>query len=322
MELRDLRYFAVVAEHQNLGRAAEALDLSATALGKSLRRLEKSVGARLVQRAPKGVALTAVGAALLDRIGPLQGMLNDVRHEAADLAQGRIGHLRVGASNGPNEGRVAHAYAALLKESPAISLEVVVGDNSIYSNSLRKGELDFCITGPRSLSPEEFVFERLYDDSFVIFASAQHRLAKRKQLVIADLVSQRWASSSSLATLQWQVLFRAFENCRLPQPVFALKANSTRVRNIAVAYSNLLGLGNRQTLHEHMKRYPLVELPVKDFEHVTSHLIVYRKGAYLSPPARRLIEILKAQAKDAADGSLRARPFKRTQGQTRSPPIR
>lgn len=45
MELRDIRYFAVVAEHLNIGRAAEALDMSATALTKSLRRLEKSVGA-------------------------------------------------------------------------------------------------------------------------------------------------------------------------------------------------------------------------------------------------------------------------------------
>ncbi len=44
MELRDIRYFAVVAEKQNIAHAAEALGLSATALSKSLRRLEKSVG--------------------------------------------------------------------------------------------------------------------------------------------------------------------------------------------------------------------------------------------------------------------------------------
>ena len=93
MELRDIRYFAMVAEHQNIGRAAEALDLSATALTKSLRRLEKSVGAKLVQRAAKGVALTAVGTALLARINPLQGTMADVRHEAADLARGEAGTL-------------------------------------------------------------------------------------------------------------------------------------------------------------------------------------------------------------------------------------
>ena len=52
MEIRDLRYFVAVAEHRNLARAAEALDLSPTALGKSLRRLEQSVGAKLTSRSP------------------------------------------------------------------------------------------------------------------------------------------------------------------------------------------------------------------------------------------------------------------------------
>ena len=40
MELRDLEYFVVVAEHGQLGRAAELLGLSQPALSKSLRRLE------------------------------------------------------------------------------------------------------------------------------------------------------------------------------------------------------------------------------------------------------------------------------------------
>ena len=59
MQLRDLEYFAAVAEHGNLGRAAEALDLSQPALSKSVRRLELWAGTKLVQRTPKGVELTA-----------------------------------------------------------------------------------------------------------------------------------------------------------------------------------------------------------------------------------------------------------------------
>ena len=302
MELRDLRYFAVVAEHKNLGRAAEVLDLSATALGKSLRRLQKSVGAKLVQRTSKGIALTAVGAALLHRISPLQGMLNDVRHEAADLAQGRAGHIHVGTVTGTNEDRLAYAYVSLLKGSPGITLKVTVDDNSVLSKSLHKGEFDFCIAGPRSFSPAEFVVDPLYDAPFVVFASVHHRLAKRKQLSVTDLAGERWASSNSTSRLQWQALFRLFESNRLPQPVLALEANSMRVRNIAIAYSNYLGLTNRQILRQEMGIYPLAELPVKEFTYFTPHSIVYRKGAYLSPAALRLIAILKAQANEMSDG--------------------
>ena len=57
MDLRDVEYFAVVAQHGHLGRAAEALGLGQPALSMSLRRLEKSAQAKLVKRTPKGVEL-------------------------------------------------------------------------------------------------------------------------------------------------------------------------------------------------------------------------------------------------------------------------
>src|SRR5437016_1896935 len=54
MELRDVEYFAVIAEHGHLGRAAQTLNISQPALSKSLGRLEAAVGVRLVRRTPKG----------------------------------------------------------------------------------------------------------------------------------------------------------------------------------------------------------------------------------------------------------------------------
>ncbi len=307
MELRDLRYFVAVAEHLNLGRAAEALDLSATALGKSLRRLEKSVGAKLVQRTSKGVAPTAVGAALLNRIGPLQGMLNDVRQEATDLAQGHAGHIRVGINMGVNEDVLAHAYVCLLKESPAITLDVTVDDNSVLSKTLHKGDVDICIAAPRTFAPAEFVFEHLYDVPTVVFASAHHRLAKYKQLSVTDLVGERWASSNSTARSHWQALFQLFERNRLPLPVVALNTSAPRLRTIAVAYSDYLGLTVRPVLQQQMSAYPLVELPIKELAHIHAMSIIYRKGGYLSPAVRRLTEILKMQAKVRSDGATKER---------------
>jgi len=93
MDLRDIEYFAVVAQHGHLGRAAEALGLGQPALSMSLRRLEKSAQAKLVKRTPKGVELTAVGAALLSHAGKLRLARDDLAREVADLAHGRAGHF-------------------------------------------------------------------------------------------------------------------------------------------------------------------------------------------------------------------------------------
>src|SRR5690349_9064390 len=119
MELRDIEYFAVVAEHGNLRRAAESLGLSQPALSKSLRRLEKSMAAKLVRRIPKGVELTTVGAALCTQARRIRLTLDDVVREAADLSQGRAGHLRIGASPVDFE-ELPKAFATLLKDAPNV----------------------------------------------------------------------------------------------------------------------------------------------------------------------------------------------------------
>lgn len=305
MELRDLRYFLRVAEHRHIGRAAESLDLSETALGKSLRRLEKDVGGKLVQRAGRDVAPTAVGFALLERIGPLQGMLNDVRHQAEDLAQGGAGHIHVGTARGAPEHFVTEACLSLARESSSITLEISALANPVLSDCLRRGELDFCVTGPQFFSTSQFVRENLYEDPFVVIASAHHRLAKKKFVSVPDIAAARWAAGSrvgSASLRQWRALILVFEHHGLPLPLVALETNSPAVRLQAIAYSEYLGIETRQFLRQGALRYPLVELPVREFTLVRPTAIIYRKGAYLSPAALRLIEILKAKARKDSDG--------------------
>src|SRR3954463_8014867 len=118
MELRDIEYFAVIAEHGNLGRAADALGLSQPALSKSLRRLEQATHVKLVKRTPKGVELTAEGSVLLLRVRELRLSLQSVAREIADVSQGRVGHLRTGVGPSIPEQFLSDAFTTLLKDAP------------------------------------------------------------------------------------------------------------------------------------------------------------------------------------------------------------
>src|SRR5215475_2176125 len=90
MELRDIEYFAVVAEHGHLGRAANALGLSQPALSKSLRRLERDLQVKLVKRTPKGIELTSEGSVLLLRVRDLRLSMHSLRREITDVGEGRV----------------------------------------------------------------------------------------------------------------------------------------------------------------------------------------------------------------------------------------
>lgn len=299
MEPRDLEYFAVVAEHGNLRRAAEALNLSQPALSKSLRRLEKSVRTKVVKRTPKGVELTAVGNALLTHARRLRLSLDDVEREVVDLSQGRAGHLRIGAAPGFVEYPLSPGCSALLKDAPKVTLRITIGTNDALLPALRNGELDLIISGIPASPYEDLIQEHLYDDEFVVCASVNHRLAKQKRVTIADLALERWALTAP-NTLSRKTMQRAFEDGGLPPPSVTMETSAILPKLYLIASSDVLGYIPTRVLRQRAARFRLAKLRVTELAWTRRVGVSYRKDAYLSPAARRFIEILKATAREIA----------------------
>lgn len=302
MELRDLEYFAFVAEHGHVGRAAEALGLSQPALSKSLRRLEKAIQAKVVKRTPKGVELTAVGSALRMHVHRLHLSLNDVVHEATDLSQGRAGNLRVGTGAGMGGKFVAAACSAFLLEAPKATLVLTVARNAILLPALHNGEHDLVVSGIPHSSYQDLVQERLYEDEFIVYASSSHRLARHKKVSLSDLAQERWALSAP-DDLSWKRVHRVFEDNSLPPPRIAFETTNSLVRVQVVASSDLLSFSSRRVLQQAWQQFPLAELRVRELAWTRPVGVSYRKDAYLPPVAQRFIEILKVTAKTMSENS-------------------
>lgn len=295
MEPRDLQYFAVVAEHGNLSRAAEAIGISQPALSKTLRRLEKSAGTKVVQRTPKGVDLTEMGKALLHHARRLQLTLDDVLKEVADLNGGRSGVLRIGASFEAAELLLPSACEILYQRAPDVVTKITAGTNEALLPAIRNGELDLIISGIPKAGDSDLTQERLWEEEFIVCAAANHPLARRKRVTLADLAGERWALASA-TTLSWQQMYRAFADNGLAPPRVAMEANFRLIRLQVIAQSGLLGFIPRWEMKQSAQRSRLVEIPVRELEWTRTLGVRYRKDAYLSPAARKFIEILKTEA--------------------------
>lgn len=309
MNLRDIEYFAKIAEHRHLGRAAEALGLGQPALSMSLRRLEAAAGTKLVRRTPKGVELTAVGQALVPYVSRLRLVQDDLARELGELVAGRAGHLRIGVGPQIGEHLLPAASIRLMKEAPGLTLEMIVSDSDVLLPPLQRGEFDLLAIVTRAAPYEGLTQEHLYEDDWVVCASANHRLARRKRVTPADLVGERWAYSApqtaSIVYQQW--LHEAFVGRGLPPPRAAVETRSQDMRFQIVAGSQLLCFTSSRTLQQAERRYGLKRVPVPELAWRRSLGVAYRSDAYLSPAARRLIDILKATGREMSKNIVRDR---------------
>ena len=122
--LDQVRSFVAVAEELHFGRAAERLQMTQPPLSRQIQKLEKSVGARLLERDNRRVELTGAGVAFLDEAHRLLNLVEG----AGDLARrvDVLDRVDVGAScrvptleHGP--GRATNSDIRLLRQRVTLS---------------------------------------------------------------------------------------------------------------------------------------------------------------------------------------------------------
>lgn len=144
MELRQLRYFVVVARHRHVTRAAEALHVTQPALSQQIRRLETELGVALLHRTPRGVELTSAGDELLARA---ESILAEVEGLVAGMdahAGASRGMARVGAPIG-DPVDLPDALASFGTEHPGIGLTLRHTRAGEAAELLRHGRIDLAV---------------------------------------------------------------------------------------------------------------------------------------------------------------------------------
>lgn len=86
MELLQLRYFEEVARTQHVTNSAKRLNVAQPALTQSIRRLERELGVKLIERVGRNVRLTPCGAVLHERVRPVLAALDALPAELAETA--------------------------------------------------------------------------------------------------------------------------------------------------------------------------------------------------------------------------------------------
>ncbi|QEI06162.1 LysR family transcriptional regulator [Pigmentiphaga aceris] len=296
MDLRDLRYFETIAELQHLGQASVRLHRTQPALTSSIRRLEADCGTALFEKAGRGIKLTEAGKVLLKWAQRMRFDVEDAKHEIETIGLGLAGHVRLGIVPTAAQFLLPSVARDLLRQAPEVTLRTEVGLVDTLIPHLRAGELDM-VVGSEGTSEAGYVSRLLAEDVIVVAASEHHEVLGRS-VTLKDLTAYRWALQPPGApTRDW--LDQTFERKGLPRPKVQVETTMLLMLPDLVAQTGLLSFVSRHHLEGRARLLGLKEVSVKGASMRRRIVVTYRANSFLSPAARRLIDLFIQAAPNA-----------------------
>ena len=184
MDLRQLAAITAVADHRSFSAAARALHTVQSNVSTHVARLEKELGATLVDRS-SGV-LTDAGEIVVSRARRIQSELEAL---AADVAAARgdiSGQVRLGVIGTTGRWLVPALLTALGEAYPRIRLVTVDATTTSLIPQLANGRLDLAVVNLPASDPDVRV-DPLFEEDHVVLAPVDHPLASKDRLGLADL---------------------------------------------------------------------------------------------------------------------------------------
>jgi DNA-binding transcriptional LysR family regulator len=189
IETRLFRYFAVLAEEQHFSHAAHRLDITPPTLTHQIKKLERLVGARLVER--KGnthVALTQAGLRFFERAQHVLRQVEEAKIVAQQAQRGEVGRIDIGfMASAVCSGVLQKSLADFCRANPAIEINMRKLVPMDQIKAIMRKDLDAGFTRSPHKYPAGLEGFDVHRQPMVLALPAKHPLARRKTITPAAL---------------------------------------------------------------------------------------------------------------------------------------
>jgi len=184
LDLRLVRYFTVVAEHGNFGRAAVELRIAQPSLSRYVQRLEHQLGARLFDRTPQGSRLTEAGRVFLPQALSLLAYADQAATKA------RAAAAPSGVTIGYAGGLIVTAAVADLRDRfPDAEVHTLHLDWSEVHPALLNHRVD-AVVAREPFPTDRLRVAVLREEPRVLLVPIKHRLADRRSVTLEDFADE------------------------------------------------------------------------------------------------------------------------------------
>lgn len=311
-ELRHYRYFVEIARRGTFTAAAEALNMTQSALSEQILQFERECGSVLFHRGRSGITLTPAGEYLLPQAQSLLAKAAETREGLAVFSHGYRDRLRVGAVLGPLQSWLPAALAQFALMEPHVQLQVdhIPSVNEtltgVAGGHLDVGVVSLTPSAPASSRHGELSQVVLVDEELVAVVPAGHVLAQVAQVAQSDLRDAHLVTFPAGYNLrriidEWYGRggYAPIVAAETPALEVTLELVAAGV-GVAILPRSLASLGVSFALRS-------VPLPPEDRPHRVV-AAVHRREPRQPDLVRALVELLQAHAREAGGTGSHAAP--------------
>lgn len=183
MDLNPIATFVRVVEDGSFTAAAAALHVPKSSVSRSVARLERDLGVRLLQRTTRKLRVTDAGREYFERVRPHVTALRDATEAVTEAGKEPAGVVRVSAPVDMGHALLAPFVADFVQRYPRIRVELSLTSRRVdlvqegFDLAVRAGEL----------ADSSLVARKLGTTRLGLFAAAAYLAGRGKPKAVADL---------------------------------------------------------------------------------------------------------------------------------------
>jgi LysR family transcriptional regulator, regulator of abg operon len=299
---RHLKTFLAVVRAGSITEGARQLNISQPSVSLVITQLERSMDAKLFDRARGGIKLTSVGEALRYRAEAMETLLLNVQRDVALVENNIAGPLAIGGTTGALVIVLVDAIAALSQKLPRLDLQILERVDKDLPGLLRseKIELAICPVGT-SVCPPDLVEINLIRDAFtLIVGRANSHLPDVMQL--SDMSDFAWVLPDAMGGFRSHI-DALFITGQAAMPDNVIRCDSIVSTKAIVSETHYVSILPRRVVAPELATGALRAIRISGADlvrHIGVHFLAERP---LSGVASAFLDVLRAMsAADEASG--------------------
>jgi len=277
MDYHQLKYFQKLADIGNYTKSADELDLSQSALSRSILRLEEEIGVPLLQRKSRGVILNRYGKIFLKSVNKALSEIDEAKQEITNLVDPTQGTISLGFIQPLGSSYIPDLISEFQKENPGIKFQLNQDNTRNILAGVESGEIDVGFCSPPE-AREGISTMHIMDQELFLVVPKSHPLSNRKLIDLHEVAGDSFILYKSESSLH-DVIAKLFQDAGF-HPMMSFEVYDERT--VAGLVGANLGVA-LIPFFPGLDRKKVSQIPVGSPNCSVSNLMVYQTDGYISP---------------------------------------